>query len=414
MILAMVLAIALSSIGASAAQTAPVKNVIVLVGDGMGVAHTTLTRWYKGSPLAMDEMVSGAIKTYCANSMITDSAPAVTAFATGYKSDSKFVSVLPSVIDVPATVEVQEADKFRPVVSVLEAARLIGKSTGIIATSNIQHATPAGYSSHTPNRSDYNDIAEQQVYQNIDVVLGGGKQYLLPAADGGVRGDGENLVNTLKAMGYDFVENTAQMQQSTSKKIWGLFAADAMAYDFDRDPAKEPSLAEMTTKAINTLSKNPNGFFLFVEGSKIDWAAHANDPIGVISDTLAFDASVKVALDYAKTHPGTLVLAFTDHGNGGASTGSFRAGSGGVGGNASATATTSTGDATGTGSASATAIAGSGGVGGTASIGPGLNGNSGAGGNAASNALVISVPNASVSRSRQMASNSTATSSSLN
>lgn len=90
-----------------------------------------------------------------------------------------------------------------------------------------------------------------------------------------------------------------------------------MAYDFDRDPSKEPSLAEMTSKAISTLSKNENGFFLLVEGSKVDWAAHANDPIGVISDTLAFDDAVKVALDFAKKDGNTVVISVTDHGNGG-------------------------------------------------------------------------------------------------
>jgi alkaline phosphatase len=327
----LIIAFVTVSTGFTAAPTkvAPLaRNVIVLVPDGMNATAVTLTRWYQGSPLTMDQILTGAVKTYAANSLITDSAPAATAFATGFKSNAGFISVLPSVIDVPKTVTVSDADKFRPVATVLEAAKLLGKATGLIATSNIQHATPAGYSAHWPNRNDFNEIGEQQVYQGIDVVFGGGKQYLLPVNQGGKREDNENLIEVLKGMGYDFVENTVDMNNSKASKIWGMFANDAMAYDFDRNPEKEPSLAEMTRKALSILSKNPKGFFLFVEGSKVDWAAHANDPIGVISDVLAFDAAVKVALDYAKTNKNTLVLAFTDHSTGGMSIGNTQTNSG--------------------------------------------------------------------------------------
>ncbi|MEW5762630.1 MAG: alkaline phosphatase [Bacillota bacterium] len=307
--------------GSGLAQEPEVRNVIVLVADGCGSAHTTLARWYKGAPLALDEIVAGGVITHSADSMITDSAPAATAFATGHKSDTKFISVLPAVIDVPVKREIPMEDLYRPVASVLEAAKLQGKSTGIIATSNVQHATPACYAAHWHDRNDYNEIAEQMVYEDVDVVLGGGKQYLLPAAKGGKRTDGEDLVAVLKSRGYAFVENTAAMQKIKAGKLWGLFAPNAMAHDFDRDPAKEPSLAQMTAKAIEILSKNPKGFFLFVEGSQIDWSSHANDPIGVISDVLAFDEAVKVAVDFAKRDGHTLVLAFTDHGNGGMSIG---------------------------------------------------------------------------------------------
>lgn len=300
---------------------AKVKNVIVLVSDGMSSTDTTVARWYKGAPLTLDEIAVGGVKTYSADSIITDSAPAATAFATGYKSDTKFISVFPTVTDIPGAVTVQE-EAYKPLATVLEGAKLAGKSTGIIATSNIQHATPAGFSAHWHDRGNYNEIAEQQVYQQIDVVLGGGKQYLLPTANGGKREDGANLLDELKKMGYAMVEDAGQLKAAKSDKIWGAFADDAMAYDFDRDPAKEPSLAEMTQKAVEVLSKNEKGFFLFVESSKVDWAAHANDPIGVISDSLSFDKAVKVAVDYAKKDGQTLVLAFTDHGNGGMSIGS--------------------------------------------------------------------------------------------
>ncbi|MBF0203887.1 MAG: alkaline phosphatase [Desulfamplus sp.] len=301
------------------------KNVIILMTDGTGSTHTTLTRWYKGSNMALDEMNVGAVRTYGSNSIITDSAPAATAFATGHKSEDKFVGVLPSKTTIPGLEQIAEDLKYKPVATVLEGARVLGRSTGLVATSNIQHASPAAYSSHWHARSNYTEIAEQQVYQNIDVVFGAGKKYLLPESEGGARKDGENLISVLKSNGYSFVETRDEMLNLNNvSKVWGMFADDAMAYEFDRPTLKpnEPSLEEMTQKAIEILSKNQNGFFLFVEASKVDWASHPNDPIGVISDVLAFDAAAKVALDFAKKDQNTLILAFSDHGNGGMSIGS--------------------------------------------------------------------------------------------
>lgn len=304
-------------------QIEPVKNVIVVMADGTGSTHTTVSRWMNGAPLVSEEYVTGAIRTYAADSLVTDSAPAATAFATGKKSNTKLVGVLPYRATLPGA-NASEEEKYRPVATILEAAKLKGKSTGLIATSNIQHASPAGYSAHTGNRSDYNDIAMQQVYQDIDVVFGGGRQYLLPEQAGGVRKDGKNLEMTLKERGYGIVKDRQEMKAWSGGKVWGLFAADAMAYEMDRKILipDEPSLAEMTESALQVLSKNPNGFFLFVEASKVDWASHANDPIGVVSDVLAWDEAVEIAVNFAKKNPGTLVLAFSDHGNGGMSLGS--------------------------------------------------------------------------------------------
>ena len=170
-----------------------------------------------------------------------------------------------------------------------------------------------------PHRSNYQDIAEQQVYQEIDVVLGGGIQSLLPGDGRNARVDGEDLTKVLDAKGYDLVQTRDELLQSKSKKIWGSFAPSALAYEFDREKLRkdEPTLAEMTNKAINTLSKDKDGFFLFVEGSKVDWAAHANDPIGIISDVLAFDDAVNEALEFAKKDGNTMVIAVSDHGNSG-------------------------------------------------------------------------------------------------
>lgn len=321
-------AIALSSISFAQpqVQAAPVKkptNVIMLVMDGSSNNAVTLSRWYKGQSLAMDEILSGAVRTYSADSAITDSAPAATALATGHKSNNKFVGVLPSVINSPGVEQIAKKDAYRPIANVLEGAKQQGKATGLIATSEIQHATPAGFSAHVRHRSQYDDIAEQQVYQNIDVVLGGGLESLTPGTTKNARKDGENLVDVLKKENYDIVKTRDELFQSKASKIWGSFAPGALAYDLDRAQtrASEPTLAEMTSKAIETLKKNDNGFFLFVEGSKVDWAAHANDPIGMISDILSFDAAVKKAVDFAKEDGHTMVIAVTDHGNSGISMG---------------------------------------------------------------------------------------------
>ncbi|WP_371390117.1 alkaline phosphatase [Bacillus pseudomycoides] len=299
------------------------KNVIMMVMDGTSSSATTLARWYKGAPLALDQIVSGGVRTYSAESAITDSAPAATALATGNKTNSSYVGVLPSVVNSPGLEPIKEEDKCRPVANVLEGAEHSGRATGIIATSEIQHATPAGFSAHHVIRKNFEVIGEQQVYQNIEVVLGGGKAVLQPAASSGIRKDNEDLIKVIQDKGYDFVETKDALLNSKSDKIWGSFSNTALAFDMDRkatDPG-QPTLSQMTRKAIQTLSKDKDGFFLFVEGSKPDWAAHANDPIGMISDVLAFDDAVAEALAFAKKDGNTMVIALADHGNSGISIG---------------------------------------------------------------------------------------------
>ncbi|PHA30660.1 alkaline phosphatase [Bacillus wiedmannii] len=295
------------------------KNVIIMVMDGTSSSATTLARLYKGKPLALDEIVTGGVRTYSAESAITDSAPAATALATGNKSNSGYVGILPSIVSSPGLKSIKEEDKLRPVANVLEGAKRTGRATGIVATAEIQHATPAGFSAHHINRKRFDVIAEQQVYQNIDVVLGGGKEALLPIK----RKDGEDLVKVIQDKGYDFVETKDALLNSKSKKIWGSFSHNALAFDMDREATnpEQPTLSQMTEKAIQTLSKDKDGFFLFVEGSKPDWAAHVNDPIGMISDVLAFDNAVAEALEFAKKDGNTMLIAVTDHGNSGISIG---------------------------------------------------------------------------------------------
>ncbi len=289
------------------------KNVILLIPDGMSVDGLTLARWYHGgTELNLDEMASGLVRTYSSDAPIADSAPAGTAMATGFKSHTGFVGVLPDANTMPGMAALNPDDKRKPVASILEAAQLDGKATGIIATSEIMHATPADFSAHDPSRKNYDSISEQQVYQDMNVVIGSGSKYFTS----NVRGDKEDLISVIENK-YQYADTPEEFNKVTKGNLWAMFAPVDMAYNFDRDPKSEPSLAEMTEKAIDLLSQDEDGFFLMVEGSKIDWAAHANDPIGIISDILAFDEAVGVALDFAKADGNTVVISATDHGNSG-------------------------------------------------------------------------------------------------
>jgi alkaline phosphatase len=299
------------------------QNVILLIPDGMSVAGTTLARFYKGQPLALDALACGLVSTWSSDGTIADSAPAGSAYSTGWTSQTGNIASIGKSYVLPG-VRIPEYDDYQPVATILEAARLSGRSTGIISTSEFMHATPADFSAHDVSRSNYDNLAEQIVYNGIDVVLGGGTPYLKASQ----RKDKEDLRAIIEANGYTFVDNAAALKSAklaSGGKLFGVFgkdkAATAMSYDIDRDPTLEPSLAEMTAKAIEILSANPKGFFLMVEGSKIDWAAHANDPVALVGDILAFDDAVKVAIDFAKKNNNTVVIAVTDHGNSGISIG---------------------------------------------------------------------------------------------
>ena len=315
---ALLLAIPALAFGQAPAAAIPspkgIKNAIFIVPDGMSAGAVALARWIKGgAPLAVDPLASGLVRTYNADTPIADSAPAATAFATGYKTNTPFIGVLPAAAGMPAVPQPKPEDMKRPVATLLEAARLAGKATGIVVTCELPHATPAAFGAHDPSRKAYDDILEQMVYNGIDVAFGGGFTYLAPAS----RKDKEDLGAALRDMGYLYLQSVYEFENLSSGKAWGLFAPVAMAYDLDRDAAREPSLAKMTAKAIELLSQDKDGFFLVVEGSKIDWAAHANDPVGIVGDVLAWDAAVKAAVDFASKRKDTVVVSVSDHGNSG-------------------------------------------------------------------------------------------------
>lgn len=298
------------------AEEKKVKNVIYLIADGMSDSVLTASKYYNdiqdgvlgNDKLQMDEIRTGFAKTSWANGPITDSAPAGTALSSGYKTN-------PGVIGLDTN--------NIPRATILEAAELSGLSTGVISTCEVMHATPGAFTSHSATRSDYNSIMKQEMYQNMEVVLGGGTKFY-ESTGGGKRNDGKDLTKDIKELGYDYVTTKEEMNNSKSDKLWGLFAESDLDYDFDRQALNnenQPSLAEMTEKAIDVLDNNDKGFFLMVEGSKVDWAAHANDPSGTIGDIIAFDNAVKVAVDYAKNREDTIVVVTTDHANSGFSIG---------------------------------------------------------------------------------------------
>ncbi len=308
---------------APAGDGSQVQNVIVLIADGCSSEQYTLARWFQGEPLALDEILTGGVQTYISDSVIADSAPASTAFATGVRTSDNFIGIGPKPGTLRPDLEPSEDLRYRPLATVLEGARLRGKATGVVVTSRVSHATPAAYMAHIPSRKLEEDIMEQVVYQNVDVVLGGGQDYLLPLSEQGRRSDGENLVAVLQARGYSFVENRSGLEAVKSGRVFGAFARGPLAAEIDRPQTcpQEPTLEEMTRKAIELLSSDPDGFFLLVEGSQIDWACHANDPAHLLSDLLMFDKAVRVVLEFAKGHGNTLVLAFSDHNTGGMSIG---------------------------------------------------------------------------------------------
>ncbi|MGE5553644.1 MAG: alkaline phosphatase [Betaproteobacteria bacterium] len=287
------------------AGEAQVKNVILLVGDGMGFGAVQYARNVlvgPGGRLAFEKLpYVGLVTTYAANGWVTDSAAAATAMATGFKTNNGMVAVKPD---------------GTPVKTILEAAQEAGKAVGLISTNTIYDATPAAFGAHWGKRSGSDEIAAQLVERKIDVLLGGGADRFFPTGVGpGKRGDGKNLVDEAKAAGYTYVSNKAELAAASGSRLLGLFHPSYMNYQDDRDEvqSEEPSLAEMTAKALEVLSKDPDGFFLMSEGARIDHMAHTAEVAGVVAEVKDFEAAVEVALKFAAGRQDTLVIVTADH-----------------------------------------------------------------------------------------------------
>jgi len=285
------------------------RNVILLIGDGMGSAHRTAARLYsvgRGGELVMDRLPeTGMARTWSTDGVVPDSAAAGTALATGVKTYNKAIAVDPD---------------GKPVPTILEKAQGAGKSVGLVTNVSLSDATPASFAAHNAERDDYLGIALDMFNHNVDVLLGGGEDYFLPLGtpgcypDNGDRTDNRNLIDEAVAKGYRHVCDEAGLKDidpGTTDKLLGTFA------DIDMPRPYTPSLTEMTEKAIAILDKNPRGFFLMVEGGQIDRAAHANDAPNTLDDVATFDKAVEVALAFQAEHPDTLVIVTADHATGG-------------------------------------------------------------------------------------------------
>ncbi len=286
-----------------------IKNIIYMIPDGGGMSPFYLSDalkqaggWdrevYPNSTITEKEemyikqYLVGAITTHSANSDVTDSAAAGTALSSGYKTKNGYVGIDP--------------DKL-PHANILEAAQYVGKNVGMVTTYEWTNATPASFSAHEKDRGNYPPMSEQIVNQGIDVVLGGG----FGAAKWGD-------IMEAEIRGYDIINTRDELNEvQPGDKIWGNLVSGAFPYDIEYSD-KTPNLAEMTKAAITALDDgNENGFFLMVEGSKVDGGGHANFAQGMVGEFLAFDEACKVALKYAEGRDDTLVVIVPDHDTGG-------------------------------------------------------------------------------------------------
>jgi alkaline phosphatase len=307
------------------------RNVILLIGDGMGQAHryaAQLLAAGRNGRLAMDRLpYVGQMGTTSADarSFVTDSAAAATAIATGAKTLNGSVSI---------DIDGQERT------TILELARASGRSVGLVSTCQITDATPAAFASHVPHRADQSEVARQYIDRTrVDVILGGGAAHWFPwgatlppaltagAPCRGIGSDG-NLVALARETGYEFVADVAALRASLDRRrrepggpLLGLFAAQeffvqtAEGFGAVYDPPV--ALADLTSAAIDILDQNPRGFFLMVEESAIDRMAHRNNAPLMLKGVLELDRAVQVALAFAKRAPDTLIVVTADHECGG-------------------------------------------------------------------------------------------------
>jgi alkaline phosphatase len=329
-----------------AIKTGRATHVILFLGDGMGDSEITSARNYHAGAagrLALDTLpFTGAYTTYALQEAnptlpdyVTDSAASATAWATGFKTSNQRLST--------------RAGADQPLKTILELAQEKGFATGSVTTAELTDATPAALVAHVNNRScqgpadmaaclrykksagGLGSIAEQSIDHHVDVLLGGGRQRFEQTVDGGPFA-GRTVRQSADAQGYAVVEDVAALEVAQpGVKLLGVFAAGNMSAEWRGEPARpfpgsgpqrciegqrpqtEPSLAAMTLKAIELLAPHQRGFFLQVEGAAIDKRDHAADPCGQIGEVVAFDAAVAIGLDFARSHPDTLVIVTADH-----------------------------------------------------------------------------------------------------
>jgi len=269
------------------------KNIILMIGDGMGVTHVFAAMTANRGHLFLTNCKSiGFTKTQSASDYITDSAASGTALATGVKTNNGVIGMDPT---------------GKPVANIIEEVTKHGLATGLVSTAAITHATPAAFIAHERNRNMYQAIATHFLDTDIDVFIGGGYNHFAK------RRDGRDLVKELKEKGYQVLQDMEEIKKVEHGKLAGLTAPEHNP----RVPERGNMLPEATHTAINILDKDADGFFLMVEGSEIDWGGHDNDTRYIIDETLDFDRAIGEALKFAAEDGETLIIVTADHETGG-------------------------------------------------------------------------------------------------
>ncbi|WP_025821769.1 alkaline phosphatase [Shewanella marina] len=284
------------------APTVP-KNIIIMVGDGMGPSFTSAYRYYKDDPATeeveqtvFDRLLVGMASTYPhkQSGYITDSAAAATALATGVKTYNGAVSV-----DI----------NQQPLSTIMQQAKARNMATAIVVSAPVTHATPAAFLAHHKDRKQAKEIAKQYLNSDVDLMLGGGRANF-----------SQSLLEQFKAKGYQLVESQAQLEGVNTGKVIGLFAEQQLPWRIDQPQAI--NINQLTDKALQLLSQqNPHGFVLLVEGSLIDWAGHSNDIATAMHEMDEFANSIETVEQFSRQHPDTLMVVTADHNTGGLSIG---------------------------------------------------------------------------------------------
>ncbi|KAJ3302785.1 hypothetical protein HDU76_005471, partial [Blyttiomyces sp. JEL0837] len=323
---AVVLIVAIGSVLVLSARPKPIrKNVIMMVSDGFGPASQTLARNFYtyinnasySTMLPLDTILVGSSRTQSSDSFVTDSAAGATAFACALKTYNGAIGVDP---------------EQKPCGTILEAAKAAGYMTGLVVRSRITHATPASFSAHVPDRDMESEIAMQQLGnytlgRQVDLMFGGGMCFFKPrSGSGSCRTDDLDPMEFAKESKWAVVESFSEwnaIEANVKLPLLALLESDHLPYEIDRNPATQPSLVEMAMKAIGILdkatSKKKQGFFLMIEGSRIDMAAHSNDPAAHVREILAYNEVIEAVKHWVSHNPNTVMISTSDHETGGLS-----------------------------------------------------------------------------------------------
>lgn len=284
----------------SSAQNLKPKNIIILIGDGMGINYVGAS-FLQNPDSPFSEFKSVGLSITCsADKLITDSAAGATAIATGYLTNNKYISV----------------DTLgNSLYTIFEHSEKLGLSTGIVVTGTVTHATPGAFVGHSISRYDQTLIASQMVEKDFDVIIGGGLKYFLPKSDSGEREDYLDLTKKIIEKGFDFKKTYSELSAvpDSVNQLYALFEMDGLPEAGNRNY----SLGDLTKTAISKLKENENGFVLMIEGSQIDWAGHDHKSNELLSEMRDFETAITEALKYAKVDSNTLVVITSDHETGG-------------------------------------------------------------------------------------------------